>query len=239
MRYCGISVDAELHHLCVLEEVRDPEPPIRLAATFYEPGSAQRIVEALYSLGEIVAGVAGPTTSPADGREARYCDAELRQCGVPPGRPSEAGAALRHGLTDLGFFEGDPDLLEGPVPEGAYLATPVFETNADGVFFALQERRLPARRHPLGVERRIEELADDNVVDEGGELWHRRIEELEAAAAALCAHRYAVGHARWIGDPAEGVVVLPGSGPLEPFSAEGVLPPVERQPLPVRAGMRP
>ncbi|MEJ7717729.1 MAG: hypothetical protein WKF31_07035 [Thermoleophilaceae bacterium] len=125
------------------------------------------------------------------------------------------------------------------MPAGAYLETPAFETNADGVFFALQERRLPARRHPLGVERRIEELADDNVVDEGGELWHRRIEELEAAAAALCAHRYAVGHARWIGDPAEGVVVLPGSGPLETFSAEGVLPAVERQPLPVRAGMRP
>ncbi len=239
MRYCGISVGTELHHLCALEEVRDPEPPIRLVATFYEPGSAQRVVEALHSLVEVVVGIAAPTTSPPEGRDVRYCDAELRQRGVPPARALEAAGALRHGLSDLGVFAGDPDLLEGHVPEGAYRDARVFETNADGVFFALQERRLPARRHPLGVERRIEELAEDHVVDEGGDLWHRRIEEVEAAAAALCAHRYAVGHARWIGDPAEGVVVLPGSGPLETFSAEGVLPPVERLPLPVRAGTGP
>jgi predicted nuclease with RNAse H fold len=237
MRYCGVSVGPELHHLCALEEVRDPEPPIRLAATFYEPGSAQRVVEALRSLGEVVVAIAAPTTPPADGRELRYCDVELRQRGVPPGRPLEAAAALRHGLAELGFFSGDPALLEGPVPEGAYHDTPAFETNPDAVFFALQERRLPAKRHPLGIERRIEELVEDHVVDEGGELWHRRIEEIEAAAAALCAHRYAVGHARWVGDPAEGVVVLPGSGPLQPFSARGVLPPVERPPLPVRAGV--
>ena len=37
--------------------------------------------------------------------------------------------------------------------------------------------------------------------DTGGELWHRRIEELDAVACALCAHRYAVGHASWLGDP--------------------------------------
>ena len=64
------------------------------------------------------------------------------------------------------------------------------------------------RRHPLGIQLRIEELLGDHVIDEGGNLWHRRIEEVEAAAAALCAHRYAVGHAPWIGD-AE--VVLPGA----------------------------
>ena len=107
----------------------------------------------------------------------------------------------------------------------------MFETNVEAVFSALQNRRLPARRHPLGVQRRIQELLDDHVIDDGGDLWHRRIDEIEAAAAAVCAHRFAVGHARWIGDPAEGVVVLPGSGPVRPFTTEGVLPPVARVPL--------
>ena len=51
-------------------------------------------------------------------------------------------------------------------------------------------------------------------------------------ACALAAHRYAVGHACWVGDPAEAVVVLPGSRLPEVFSADGVLPDVPRQPLP-------
>jgi hypothetical protein len=66
------------------------------------------------------------------------------------------------------------------------------------------------------------------VEDIGGELWHRRIEEIDAGAAALCAHRYAVGHAWWLGDPAEGVIVLPGASLPERFPTEGVLPPVAR-----------
>ena len=108
----------------------------------------------------------------------------------------------------------------------------MFETNPDGVFCALQGRRLPARRHPLGMQLRIEELTGDHVTDDGGELWWRRIEELEAAACALCAHRYAVGHASWLGDPAQAVVVLPGSSLPGEFASEGVLPPLERLQLP-------
>ncbi len=231
MRYCGVSVGAEHHHLCTLEETRDPDPPIRLVATFYEPGSAREVVAELEAMGEMVAGIAGQTTLPGENQDLRLCDAELRERGVPLSRPSESGPALRAGLERIGFFVPDADDIEGIVPEGAFREAPVFETNADGVFFALQSRRLPAKRHPLGIERRIDELDHDHVIDEGGELWHRRIDELEAAAAALCAHRYAVGHARWIGEPSEGVVVLPGSGPLERFSAEGVLPFVERRRL--------
>ena len=75
---------------------------------------------------------------------------------------------------------------------------------------------------------RIDELAGDHVADEGGDLWHRRIEELEAIVCALCAHRYAVGHASWLGDPEEGVVVLPGTSIPSEFSRQGVMPPVER-----------
>jgi predicted nuclease with RNAse H fold len=231
MLYCGISIGVELHHLCVLEEVRDPEPPIRLVAAYYEPGSARAVVAELEALDDVCVGVAGPTSRPDEQQDLRVCDAELRERGVPLSPLLDAGPALRSGLEALGFFVPDGDDLEGEVPEGAYTTARVFETNPDGVFFALQGRRLPAKRHPLGVERRIDELEHVHVVDEGGELWHRRMEEIEAAAAAFCAHRYAVGHARWIGEPAEGVVVLPGSGPLERFTAEGVLPPVDRRPL--------
>ena len=73
--------------------------------------------------------------------------------------------------------------------------------------------------------------ADEHVEDPGGELWYRRIEEIEAAASALCAHRYAVGHACWVGDPDEGVIVLPGPRLPDAFSGEGVIPPVPRTPL--------
>jgi hypothetical protein len=129
-------------------------------------------------------------------------------------------------------FRPHDDAREGHVDEGAYHDFPLFETNADGVFCALQGRRVPARRHPLGIQTRIDELEDDHVIDEGGDLWHRRIEELDAAACALCAHRYAVGHASWLGDPDEAVVVLPGSSIPYEFPREGVLPPVERLRLP-------
>ena len=92
----------------------------------------------------------------------------------------------------------------------------------------------PAIRFPLETERLlIRPIALEDVEDDdGGELWHRRIEEIDAAAAALAAHRFAVGHACWVGDPAEGVIVLPGSRLPEMFSADGAVPPVPRQPLP-------
>ena len=81
------------------------------------------------------------------------------------------------------------------------------------------------------MQRRIEELLNDHVLDDGGELWHRRIDEIEAAGAAICAHRFAVGTHAGSGIHAEGVIVLPGSGPVRPFTTEGVLPPVARVPL--------
>jgi predicted nuclease with RNAse H fold len=233
VQYCGIAVGPEYQHLCVLREVRADEPPVRLAASFYEPGTVEQVVAQVTALGDAVVGVAAPAGAPAAGRAARACDAELARRGVA-GRPYlEPGGLLFGGLSRLGVFQPAGDgSLEGTVPEGAYRAGPVFETNVDGVFAALQGRRVPARRHPLGVRRRVEELLEDHVVDEGGDLWNRRIEEIEAAAAALTAHRYAVGHASWIGDPEEGVIVLPGSRPPAEFSVQGVIPPVTRLPLP-------
>ena len=231
MYYCGIEVGHSAHHLCALREVRTDEPPVRLAATFFEPGPAEAVAARVRALGDVAVGIAAPMTQPRDGRELRECDELLQLRGIPPRPFSEEGRKLFEELADLGLFSPGGEDRQGNVPEGAFQSAPVFETNVEAVFSSLQNRRLPARRNPLGIQRRIDELIDDRVLDEGGDLWHRRIDEIEAAGAALCAHRFAVGHARWIGDPAEGVIVLPGSVPVQQFRTEGVLPPVTRLPL--------
>ena len=38
MHYCGVVAMQGSLQLAMLEEVRTPEPPIRLSALFYEPG---------------------------------------------------------------------------------------------------------------------------------------------------------------------------------------------------------
>ena len=50
MRYCGIVAGGGYQHLCALEEVREPEPPIRLRAAFFEPGSVEEVAEAVRRL---------------------------------------------------------------------------------------------------------------------------------------------------------------------------------------------
>ena len=232
MRYCGVVEACGYVQLCALEETRADEPPIRLAATFFEPGSVEEVAGEVRAAGEAVVAVGLPLSEPAAGRELRVCDAELRRRGVPPQAPDPAVSELAAALVHLGVYRPAGDQGEGTVPEGAFREAPVFETNADGVFCALQGRRLPAKRHPLGMRLRIAELVEDHVLDDGGELWDRRMEEIDAAGAALCAHRYAVSHACWVGAPEEGVVVLPGSSVPEEFPTRGVLPPVERLRLP-------
>jgi predicted nuclease with RNAse H fold len=235
MRYCGVvPLGGEHLQLATLEEVRAPEPPIRLAAGFYEPGSPAQVAAALGAFEEVVVAIGAPLGEPVHGRPQRVCDELLLRRGVRSAPPSEAAVALRHGLAGLAQFAPDPDTeqAEGAVPEGAFAAAPLIETNADAVFCTLQGARLPAKRHPHGMRLRVRELLDDHVEDGGGGLWDRRIEEIDAAAAALCAHRYAVGHASWIGVAPEGVLVLPGTTIPEQFSTEGVLAPVERLPLP-------
>jgi predicted nuclease with RNAse H fold len=224
MRYCGVVGMGEYLQLATLEEVRTAEPPVRLHARYYEPGSPAAVaseLRALTAAGAIV-GVGSPLSGPD-----RLSDRDLLSRGVPPLPQHEGAQALVEAL-GLAVYAGGPTEL---VDEGAYAETPVFETHPDGVFCALRGIRLPAKRHPFGIALRIEELLDEHVEDEGGDLWHRRIEELEAAAVALAAHRFAVGHACWVGDPTEGVIVLPGSRLPERFSGEGVIPPVPRTPL--------
>jgi hypothetical protein len=220
VHYCGVVPMQRALQLAMLEEVRAPEPPIRLSVIFFEPGSAEQVAAELRSLGEVVVGVGAPLSGPQP---------ELERRGVPP-QPESTEAARLVELLGLPLFAPDGDDDDGAIGEGAYHDFPVFETNADGVFSALQGRRLPAKRHPYGMQLRIEELLGDRLIDEGGDLWHRRIEELDAAACALCAHRYAVGHASWVGP-----VILPGSELPETFRSSGVMPPVERLQLPREA----
>ena len=193
MHYCGVVPMQRALQLALLEEVRDPEPPVRLSALFYEPGTPEQVATELRRLGDVVVGM---------GPGAEEVAQEL----------------------ELGVFEAEDG---DPVPEGAYADTPLFPTDPDRVFWALQGRRLPAKRHPYGLQLRIDELEDDHIVDESGDLWHRRIEELDALACALCAHRFAVGHASWMDG-----VVLPGTSLPHEFSTRGVMPPVERINLP-------
>ena len=189
MHYCGVVPMQRALQLALLEEVRDPDPPIRLSALFYEPGTQEEVAAELRRLGDIVVGVG-------------------------------SGAGELTQQLGLGVFDADDGEA---VPEGAYHDTPVFPTDPDRVFWALQGRRLPAKRHPYGIQLRIDELEEDHIVDEGGDLWHRRVEELDALACALCAHRFAVGHASWMDG-----VVLPGTSLPREFSTRGVMPPVER-----------
>jgi hypothetical protein len=232
MHYCGVVPMQGTLQLAMLEEIRTPEPPIRLGAIFFEPGSPGQVAAELLALGEVVVAAGAPLAPQSPDRPARDCDALLGRRGVIPQRPDPATQELAGLLSDLSLYAPSVEEREGAVEEGAYRDFRLLETNADGVFCALQGRRLPAKRHPLGMQLRIDELAGDHVTDDGGELAHRRMEELDAAACALCAHRYAVGHACWLGDPDEAVIVLPGSSLPYEFTREGVIPPVERLQLP-------
>ena len=229
MHYCGVVATQGALQLAMLEEVRTPEPPIRLSALFYEPGGAADVARELLKLEDVVIGVGAPLAGPRDGRPGRDCYALLLRRGVAPRAATQDTRLLADLLRELPVFapEGVEDHT-GAVGEGAYHSFPLFETNGDGVFYALQGQRLPAKRHPFGLLKRIEELAGDHVTDDGGDLWHRRVEEIDAIVCALCAHRYAVGHASWLGDPEEGVVVLPGASIPADFTRQGVMPPVER-----------
>src|SRR5688500_18867154 len=176
MHYCGVVPLQGSLQLGMLEEVRTPEPPIRLSAMFFEPGTPAQVAAELGALGDVVIGVGAPLAEPRAGRPGRDCDALLLRRGVGPQPADAATRELTELLGDeLGAYAPAGHEQGGPVEEGAYHEHPLFETNADAVFCALQGRRLPAKRHPLGLQLRIEELEGDHVIDEGGDLWHRRI----------------------------------------------------------------
>ncbi|MGE5636378.1 MAG: hypothetical protein ACM3UV_05490, partial [Nocardioidaceae bacterium] len=150
MRYCGVVPVGELLQLAMLEEVRASEPPVRLEAAFFEPGRAVEVAAELRTLDEFVLAIGAPQAGAGD----RACDAQLRERGVAPEPPAAEASQLYQALPELGVFAPSSDGSEGAVPEGSYRTAPVFETNVDGVFCALGGLRLPAKRHPLGIELR-------------------------------------------------------------------------------------
>ena len=84
------------------------------------------------------------------------------------------------------------------------------------------------KRTPWGLQQRIAALRERGIVDEDGGLWHRTLDELDACAAAYTAYALAIGLGRWVGDPVEGVIVLPSQELLPRYDK---LPPPSRSAL--------
>jgi uncharacterized protein DUF429 len=122
----------------------------------------------------------------------------------------EVGFALFEALDRLGLFRPEAgDLLEAPVRAGAMRFGRLCETYPDAVFCSLIGHRPSAKRTPWGLQQRITALRTRGVVDDDGGLWHRTLDELDACAAAYAARALAEGGGLWVGDPREGVIVLP------------------------------
>jgi predicted nuclease with RNAse H fold len=153
----------------------------------------------------------------------RVCDTLLFRRGLPlypvpsAEQPEEAwhewmrvGFSLFGALAGLGLFRPDAgDALEGTVEHGALAGGRVCETYPDAIFCALLGHRPGAKRTPSGLQERIAALKLKGIVDEDGGLWRRTLDELDACAAAYAAYGLAAGNATWVGDPVEGVIVLP------------------------------
>jgi predicted nuclease with RNAse H fold len=160
-----------------------------------------------------------------DGRyeRSRVCDAMLFRrrlplYPVPAGNEAlsawqgwmETGFELFAALDGLGLYRPDArGALEAPVGEGAMRFGRLCETYPDAVFCALLGHRPSAKRTPWGLQQRIAALRMRGVADDDGGLWHRTLDELDACAAAYAAYALAEGGGSWVGDPREGVIVLP------------------------------
>lgn len=118
--------------------------------------------------------------------------------------------------------------MQGRVVEGALRFGRLCETYPDAVFCAMIGHRPPPKRTPWGLQQRIAALKLRGVVDADGGLWHRTLDELDACAAAYAAYVLAGGGATWVGDPREGVIVLPVGELLARYDP---LPPPARAPL--------
>jgi predicted nuclease with RNAse H fold len=141
----------------------------------------------------------------------------------------EIGFALFAELEGLGLYRPEAGgALEGAVGPGALRHGRLAETYPDAVFCALLGHRPSPKRTPWGLQQRIAALRLRGVVDDDGGLWHRTVDELDACAAAYTAHALAGGTGCWVGDPREGVVVLPTTGLADRYDP---LPPARRAAL--------
>ena len=263
MRYCGIDVSAATdgQQLVTLHERRGAESG-ELVATFYEPGSVERIARTVLGFGRenVVVAIDAPSGHRLDllapgrplraalglphGRyeRARVCDALLFRRRLPLYPVPSAGQALARweswigvgfelfdALEPLGLYRPEArGSVEAPVGEGALRHGRVCETYPDAVFCSLLGHRPPPKRTPGGLQQRIAALRLRGVVDDDGGLWQRTVDELDACAAAYAAYALSEGFGSWVGEPEEGVIVLPVEE-LEPTYAP--LPPPRRVPL--------
>jgi predicted nuclease with RNAse H fold len=232
--WCGIDVSARRgHHLCVLEAHDE-----RLRATFYVPGDTAALARTVARLRPAAVGVDAPSGPcrrllglgsearqtldlPAGRYErARVCDALLmrRRLSLYPvpaegeSAPSwmEAGFDLFHALAEAAGVTPYRPAARSPY-EGATepsAGRQLFETYPDAAFCALLGHRPPKKSTAQGCAARVAVLADQGITDPG-DLEQRSTDELDACIAALTAHRLATGGAGWVGDPDEGVIVLP------------------------------
>jgi hypothetical protein len=100
-------------------------------------------------------------------------------------------------------------VVEAPVQTGALRHGRLCETYPDAAFCSLLGHRPAPKRTPWGLQQRIAALRLRGVVDADGGLWQRTLDELDACAAAYVAYALANGVGSWVGDPSEGVIVLP------------------------------
>jgi hypothetical protein len=122
----------------------------------------------------------------------------------------EQGFALFGELEPLGLFRPDArGAVHAAVGHGALRFGRLCETYPDAVFCSLLGHRPPPKRTPWGLQQRIAALRLRGVTDDDGGLWHRTLDELDACAAAYSAYALSAGTASWVGDPREGVIVLP------------------------------
>lgn len=142
---------------------------------------------------------------------------------------------MQHGFDLFAALDGlqlyTPDAthaLEGPVGDGALRFGRVAETYPDAVFCSLLGHRPPPKRTPWGLQQRIAALKLKGVADDDGGLWHRTLDELDGCAAAYAAYTLASGAGCWVGDPREGVIVLPVAQLADRYDR---LPPPARAPL--------
>jgi hypothetical protein len=179
-----------------------------------------------------------------DGRyeRMRVCDALLYRRGLPlypvpaadePERQWEewmrVGFTLFEALAGLGLFQPAPTpACEGRIDDGALAAGRLCETYPDAIFCTLLGHRPGAKRTPSGLQERIAVLKLKGVVDEDGGLWQRTLDELDACAASYAAYGLAAGLGTWVGEPREGVIVLPSFDLRDRYER---LPPPRRAPL--------
>lgn len=181
-----------------------------------------------------------------DGRYERHrvCDAllfrrRLPLYPVPSASASQAlaswerwigvGFELFTALAPLGLYRPEAGgAVQGRVDHGALRYGRLCETYPDAVFCSMIGHRPPPKRTPWGLQQRIAALRARGVIDEDGGLWHRTLDELDACAAAYSAYMLATGGGSWVGDPREGVIVLPVEELLARYDR---LPPPTRAPL--------